>query len=109
MKDDKRRHKAPLFTKGMKKTYTVLIPSMLDFHFPLLKYAFLSGGFKSEILDADVSAREYQKIVNTGLEFSHGDICFPANLIIGQFISALRSGRYDTCRTALLLPQAGGG
>lgn len=93
----------------MKKTYTVLIPSMLDFHFPLLKYAFLSGGFKSEILDADVSAREYQKIVNTGLEFSHGDICFPANLIIGQFISALRSGRYDTCRTALLLPQAGGG
>lgn len=82
---------------------------MLDFHFPLLKYAFLSGGFKAEILDANISPKEYQEIVNTGLEFSHGDICFPANLIIGQFISALRSGRYDTRRTALLLPQTGGG
>lgn len=82
---------------------------MLDFHFPLLKYAFLSGGFKAEILNADVSAKQYQEIVNAGLEFSHGDICFPANLIIGQFISALRSGSYDTQKTALLLPQAGGG
>lgn len=82
---------------------------MLDFHFTLLKYAFLSGGFKAEILDANISPKKYQEIVNTGLEFSHGDICFPANLIIGQFISALRSGRYDTHRTALLLPQTGGG
>lgn len=93
----------------MKKTHTVLIPSMLDFHFPLLKYAFLSGGYKAEILNADVSATEYQEIVNTGLEFSHGDICFPANLIIGQFISTLRSGKYDPQKTALLLPQTGGG
>lgn len=93
----------------MKKTHTVLIPSMLDFHFPLLKYAFLSGSFKAEILNADVSASEYQEIVNTGLEFSHGDMCFPANLIIGQFISALRSGKYDPQKTALLLPQTGGG
>lgn len=82
---------------------------MLDFHFPLLKYAFLSGGFMAEILNADVSASEYQEIVNTGLEFSHGDICFPANLIIGQFISTLRSGKYNAQKTALLLPQAGGG
>ncbi len=93
----------------MKKTHTVLIPSMLDFHFPLLKYAFLSGGYKAEILNADVSAKEYQEIVNTGLEFSHGDICFPANLIIGQFISTLRSGKYNPQKTALLLPQTGGG
>lgn len=98
-----------MFTKEMKKTHTVLIPSMLDFHFPLLKYAFLSGGFKAEILNADISASEYQEIVNTGLEFSHGDICFPANLIIGQFISTLRSGKYNAQKTALLLPQAGGG
>lgn len=93
----------------MKKTHTVLIPSMLDFHFPLLKYAFLSGGYQAEILNADVSAKEYQEIVNTGLEFSHGDICFPANLIIGQFISTLRSGKYNPQKTALLLPQTGGG
>ena len=36
------------FTKPMKKTHTILIPSMIDFHFPLLKYAFLSGGIFKE-------------------------------------------------------------
>lgn len=92
------------FTKEMKKTHTVLIPSMLDFHFPLLVYAFRAGGYKAQVL-----SHFSGEVIAAGWEYSNNDICYPANLIIGQFVTALKSGRYDTHKTALLLPQSGGG
>ena len=90
------------FTKPMKKTHTILIPSMLDFHFPLLKYAFLSGGYKCDVIGVNEYSRS--QMINAGWEYSNNDVCFPCNLIIGQFICALKSGKYDTAKTALLLP-----
>ena len=92
------------FTKEMKKTHTVLIPAMLDFHFPLLVCAFEAGGYKVKVLE-----NKGQDIISCGWEYSNNDVCFPANLIIGQFITALKSGEYDLSKTALLLPQTGGG
>ena len=74
---------------------------MLDFHFPLLQYAFCSKKYNAVILNND------KDITNIGLEFSHNDLCYPAVLIIGQMISALQSGDYDIDNTILLIPQAG--
>ena len=91
----------------MKKSFTVLFPSMLDFHYPLLKHAFEAGGYTCEILFS--STDMLATLTELGREYSHNDMCFPANLIIGQFIHALKSGRYDISRVALLLPQTGGG
>jgi predicted nucleotide-binding protein (sugar kinase/HSP70/actin superfamily) len=80
---------------------TVLIPAMLDFHFPLLKYAFCSDNYNAVIL-------EYSKnIAKTGLEYSHNDLCYPVILIIGQMITALKSGDYDGQNIAFMIPQAG--
>ena len=107
MYKSKRRTEPPSFTKLMKKTHTVLIPSMLDFHFPLLKYAFLAGGYKAECLNPN--AFNKQEIIRLGWKYSNNDLCYPANLIIGQFISALKSGKYNSHKIALLLPQTGGG
>lgn len=104
MKKHKKRTPYAEFTKAMKKTHTILIPSMLDFHFPLLVYAFKVGGYKVKVLE-----NRDENITSCGWEYSNNDICFPANLIIGQFITALKSGKYDLSKTALLLPQAGGG
>lgn len=104
MSKSKRRTPYAEFTKDMRKTHTILIPSMLDFHFPLLVYAFKVGGYKVKVLD-----NKDQNIISCGWEHSNNDICFPANLIIGQFITELKSGKYDLSKTALLLPQAGGG
>lgn len=84
------------FTKPMKKTHTILIPSMLDFHFPLLKYAFLSGGYKCDVIGVNEYSRS--QMINAGWEYSNNDVCFPCNLIIGQFICALKSGKYDTAK-----------
>ena len=72
------------FTKPMKKTHTILIPSMLDFHFPLLKYAFLSGGYKCDVIGVNEYSRS--QMINAGWEYSNNDVCFPCNIIIGQFI-----------------------
>jgi len=80
---------------------TVLIPAMLDSHFPLLQYAFCSKKYHAEILDNS------ENITNIGLEYSHNDLCYPCVLIIGQMISALQSGNYDLNNTILLIPQAG--
>lgn len=102
-----RRNPFPEFTREMKSTHTILFPSMLDFHFPLLKYAFEAGGYRCEILKGDKG--KIQEIISAGWEYSNNDVCFPANLIIGQFITELKSKKYDLQNTALLLPQTGGG
>jgi len=84
----------------MKKKLTILIPAMLDFHFPLLRYAFCSDNYEAVILDNNCD------IAYTGLKYLHNDLCYPVILIAGQFISALKSGKYDE-NIALMIPQAG--
>ena len=49
----------------MKKKINLLIPAMLDFHFPLLKYAFCSGNYNAVILDYS------ENIAEIGLRYSH--------------------------------------
>lgn len=85
----------------MKSKKTVLISSMLDFHFPLLQYAFSSNKYDAVILDNS------EGITDTGLEYSHNDLCYPCVLIIGQMINALKSGKYNLKNTILMIPQAG--
>ena len=42
-------------------------------------------------------------------KYVHNDTCHPALLVIGQFLDALNSGKYDLDHTALLITQTGGG
>lgn len=93
-----------VFTPEMKKTHTILIPSMLPWHFNLLKAALISCGYKAELLD-----NTDRRVVETGLKYVNNDICYPALLVIGQFINALESGKYDVNRVALIMTQTGGG
>ena len=92
------------FTKEMKKDYTILIPNMLEIHFRLLRNVFRSYGYKMELLTNDSHA-----VVETGLKYVHNDTCYPALLVIGQMIDALKSGKYDLSKTALMITQTGGG
>ena len=94
----------PKFTKEMKKTHTILIPNMAVTQFRLLKYALEHEGYKCEILGNCGSA-----VAQLGLKYVHNDTCYPALLVIGQFIDALNSGQYDLDHTALLITQTGGG
>lgn len=92
------------FTEEMISTHTILIPDMLPIHFKLLIAIFESKGYKMELLQNDSRA-----VVDEGLKNVHNDACYPALLVIGQFMDALKSGKYDLDKTALLITQTGGG
>lgn len=92
------------FTKKMKKDYKLLMPAMAPIHFELLKNIFTTLGYNIEMLENCGKA-----IRDEGLKHVHNDTCYPATLVIGQFIDALKSGKYDLTKTALLLTQTGGG
>lgn len=94
----------PIFTPEMKQTHTILIPTMLEIHFPLLISVFEFYGYHCVVLQS-----ESKKVVEEGLKNVHNDTCYPALLCIGQFMEALKSGKYDPDKTALMLPQTGGG
>lgn len=93
-----------IFTKEMKENYKILVPNMLPIHFKILDKILKDYGFNIEFLEDDVST-----IIDAGLKYSNNDICYPAMIVIGQFISALKSGKYDINKTALLMSQTGGG
>ena len=93
-----------LFTKQMKKEYTILMPNMAPIHFKILEKVFNYYGYKSDLLDTTGP-----EIAQTGLKYVHNDTCYPALLVIGQFINALQSGKYDVHKVALMITQTGGG
>ncbi|MDE6775535.1 MAG: 2-hydroxyacyl-CoA dehydratase [Ruminococcus sp.] len=92
------------FTEDMIKTHTILVPNMLPIHFRLLIAIFESKGYHMELLENDS-----RTVVDEGLKNVHNDSCYPALLVIGQFMDALKSGKYDPDKTALLITQTGGG
>ena len=93
-----------LFTKEMKEEYTILLPMMAKIHFNILKNVFVHYGYKVVLLET-----EGPEIAQVGLKYVHNDTCYPALLVIGQFIHALQSGKYDVNKTALMITQTGGG
>ncbi len=93
-----------IFTKEMRKNYTILFPQMAPIHFELLESAVRSTGYKVELLRNCT-----QKTVETGLKYVNNDACYPSILVTGQMIEALQSGKYDINKTALIMSQTGGG
>lgn len=91
------------FTKENKKNHTILMPQMAPIQFKLLGKVLNNSGYKIEVLD-DM----HDNIVNEGLKYVNNDACYPSILVIGQFISALKSGKYDLENTSLLISQTGG-
>lgn len=92
------------FTKEMKKDYTILLPNMLGVHFRLIANVFRNRGYNAVLL-----TNEGRAVVDEGLKYVHNDTCYPALLVIGQFLNALKSGAYDVNKTALIISQTGGG
>ncbi|MBQ9416128.1 MAG: 2-hydroxyacyl-CoA dehydratase [Clostridia bacterium] len=100
--------KRVLFTEEMRQTHTILLPTMLPRHFKIISAIFHHFGYNTEILDDGLNG-DSRQVIEAGLANVHNDTCYPALLIIGQMLTALKSGRYDTHKVALLLPQTGGG
>ncbi len=94
----------PVFRAEMKKDYTILIPDMLPWHFDLLIHVMKQEGYNVVVLHNDSRA-----VIDEGLKHVHNDTCYPALCVIGQYLDALKSGKYDLDKTAVLITQSGGG
>ncbi len=93
-----------LFTKEMKKDYTLLAPQMLPDHFAMVVEIVRSYGYKVEMLE-----NAGRPVIDAGQKYVHNDACYPAILVIGQLINAIQSGKYDPHKVALVITQTGGG
>ena len=93
-----------LFTKEMKQEYTLLMPQMLPVHFGMMRKLLECEGFKVDMLTTN-----HRGIVDEGLKYVHNDTCYPALLVIGQLIDAVKHGGYDPHKVGLLITQTGGG
>ena len=103
-KKDSGRVNKSYFDKSRKEEYTILIPDMLPIHFKLIMAIYEKYGYHMKLLQTST-----QNVINEGLKNVHNDACYPALLVIGQFMDALKSGKYDLDKTALLISQTGGG
>lgn len=98
------KYKNSVFTKAMRSTHTILAPQMAPIHFELLREAAWMSGYRLEILPAmDRTA------VDEGLKYVNNDACYPAVIMVGQIIKALKSGLYNPERTSVIITQSGGG
>ena len=49
-----------------------------------------------------------QEDAEEGLHVANNDICYPATIVVGSIMRALKSGKYDLSKTAVAITQTGG-
>ncbi|MCQ2237272.1 MAG: 2-hydroxyacyl-CoA dehydratase [Bacteroidales bacterium] len=69
---------------------------------PLLPSAFKAIGY--ELVALPMGDAESNEL---GLKYSNNEVCYPATIIVGDFIKALQSGKYNLNRTAVTITQLG--
>ena len=94
----------PRWQSWMKDSYKILIPDMLPWHFAIIERLLKLEGYDIEVLKNDSRA-----VIDEGLKHVHNDTCYPCLCTVGQYIDALKSGKYDVNRTAVMMSQSGGG
>lgn len=93
-----------VFTEEMRKRHTILVPQMSPIHFQFLEEAFRLSGYNLVVLPSiDTQA------IDEGLKYVNNDACYPAIIVIGQLMKALKSGQYDLQNTSVMISQTGGG
>ncbi len=108
MNDAQREHAckknvpAALFTEK-EKHRTILAPYFGDMYSPYLPTIFALGGYKLINLP-----KPNKKSVEFGLKYSNNEICYPATIIVGDIIKALKSGKYNREEVAVGITQTGG-
>ncbi len=92
------------FTKEMyERKYTILAPQMSPIHFDLIEPLFKKHGYNIDLLKNDNRAA-----IDVGLKYVNNDACFPSITVVGQIMSAVLSGKYDTDKLAIIMTQTGG-
>ena len=97
-------YKRTVFTKEMKKDYTILVPNMSPIHFELFEPALRASGLNGVLLKDTT-----KKDIELALKYTNNDACYPSLIVVGQILSAMTSGKYNPKKTAVIVTQTGGG
>lgn len=84
------------FTKESRKERVVLVPNTSHAFCRVMSAALSTQGIKAVPLDI---GRE--EAIRLGKQYVHNDICFPAQIVIGEALAALKSGKYDGQEVAI--------
>ena len=93
----------PCFTEECRRKHTILAPQMAPIHFDLFKTVLRKYGY-----NVVIPPLPDRKAIDLGLEYVNNDMCYPAIVIIGQLLEALKSGNYDPDNTSIVLFQTCG-
>lgn len=91
------------FSKDCQKTHTILAPQMSPRHFDFIQHACQKAG-----LNVIIPPMPTQEDIDLGLRYINNDMCYPAIIVIGQLLKALKSGNYDVNNTSIMLFQTCG-
>ncbi len=86
------------FEKPDKALRTVLVPNVSPAFCRLLSAVMAKEGLRAEPLPTG-GIHE----IHLGKKYVHNDTCFPAQMVIGEAISALQSGKYPRAQTAVAM------
>jgi predicted CoA-substrate-specific enzyme activase len=94
----------PIPRFGIKdKNRKILAPFFAEDYSPYLPAIFKNAGYHFEILP-----KPDRESVELGLRYSNHDICYPATIVIGDIIKALKSNKYENDKIAIGITQTGG-
>lgn len=96
--------------RGYERTYrkedrekTILVPWFADFISPFIPAVGELAGYKIVNLP-----KSNKTSAETGLVYGHNEVCYPSTLVLGDIITALQSGRYNTENIVVAITQTGG-
>ncbi len=93
-----------VFTSEMRKHHTILCPEMSPIHFQFLEESFRCHGYNLVVLPY-----HDRQLIQDGVKYVNNDACYPSMLVVGQIMSALKSGQYDLNNVSVMISQTGGG
>ena len=86
------------YTKEDQKKLTVLVPNTSHAFSRIMAAVFRTQGVSAVPLEL---GRE--EAIRLGKQYVHNDICFPAQIVIGEILWALNSGAYDPDRVGVAM------
>ena len=82
---------------------TILIPWFTNFISPFMPAIGQLMGYRVENLPRSTKAS-----ADAGLKYGQNEVCYPSTLVLGDIISTLKSGKYDTNEVVVMITQTGG-
>jgi predicted CoA-substrate-specific enzyme activase len=93
----------PPFTVEDKTKRTILAPFFSEVYSPMIEGMLELMGYKVKTLPpADAQSVDY------GLQYANNEVCYPATLVVGDIIRALKSGEFNPEDIAVGITQTGG-